>query len=144
LLLGSEEQIASHLIYTVIKSPIDFNKIEDDCFECNPQGSFSIKLDSSYFLCMCTLQFVPDSSKPGLCHPIVLILPCSAMSQSQVCARCEGHSHTLALGNFMLLDLRCGEGETSEGSVYNCPRGSEFWCLQRRTSKGANHNNCDH
>lgn len=33
LLLVSEEQIASHLIYTVIKSTIDFNKIEDDHFE---------------------------------------------------------------------------------------------------------------
>lgn len=33
LLLVSEEQIASHLIYTVIKSHIDFNEIEDNNFE---------------------------------------------------------------------------------------------------------------
>lgn len=43
LLLVSEEQIASHLIYTVIKPHIDFNKIEDNNFEWNPWGSFSIK-----------------------------------------------------------------------------------------------------
>lgn len=61
LLLVSEEQIASRLIYTVIKSHIDFNKIEDNNSEWNPWGSFSIKSDS-YVLCTCTLQFTSEVS----------------------------------------------------------------------------------